>query len=162
MALEDFYTGRSISRKIAVTTKLNSVTWLREWTINTKRLPLVGKVSANFCWPHGQRDRSLRPYSRIPRPEPLLFLSSSSSVVLTRLSGPRSRPEKNLVTTGIEPKPLDLYPGTLTTRRERWSIFFYMIYKFSSYLTGKHNTSPFCNQELLPLGHRDRHCSSYK
>jgi hypothetical protein len=27
-------------------------------------------------------------YSRISRPEPLLFLSSSSSVVLTRLSGP--------------------------------------------------------------------------
>jgi hypothetical protein len=31
----------------------------------------------------------LRPYSRISRPETLLFLSSSSSVVLTRLSGPR-------------------------------------------------------------------------
>jgi hypothetical protein len=34
----------------------------------------------------------LRPYSRISRPEPLLFLPSSSSVVLTRLGGPRSRP----------------------------------------------------------------------
>jgi hypothetical protein len=34
------------------------------------------------------------PYGRIllSRPEPLLFLSSSSSVVLMRLSGPRSRP----------------------------------------------------------------------
>jgi hypothetical protein len=31
-------------------------------------------------------------YSRLSRPEPLLFLSSSSSVVLTRLSGLRSRP----------------------------------------------------------------------
>jgi hypothetical protein len=34
------------------------------------------------------------PYGRIlgfSRPEPLLFLSSSSSVVVTRLSGPRSR-----------------------------------------------------------------------
>jgi hypothetical protein len=40
----------------------------------------------------GQRDGSLRPYSRLSRPEPLLFLPSSSSVVLTRLSGPRSRP----------------------------------------------------------------------
>jgi hypothetical protein len=29
---------------------------------------------------------------RFSRPKPLLFLSSSSSVVLTRLSGPRSRP----------------------------------------------------------------------
>jgi hypothetical protein len=35
---------------------------------------------------------SLRPYSRPSRPEPLLFLSSSSSVVLMRLSGHRSRP----------------------------------------------------------------------
>jgi hypothetical protein len=34
----------------------------------------------------------LRPYSRFSRPEPLLFLPSSSSIVLTRLSGPRSRP----------------------------------------------------------------------
>jgi hypothetical protein len=42
--------------------------------------------------PRGQRDGSLRPYSRISKPELLLFLSSSSSIVLTRLSGPRSRP----------------------------------------------------------------------
>jgi hypothetical protein len=33
-----------------------------------------------------------RPYYRISRPEPLLFLPSSSSIVHTRLSGPRSRP----------------------------------------------------------------------
>jgi hypothetical protein len=38
--------------------------------------------------PHGQREESLRPYSRLSRPEPILFLSSSSSIVLTRLSGP--------------------------------------------------------------------------
>jgi hypothetical protein len=41
--------------------------------------------------PRGQRDGSLRPYSRISRPEPLLLLPSSSSIVLTTLSGPRSR-----------------------------------------------------------------------
>jgi hypothetical protein len=41
--------------------------------------------------PRGQRDGSLQPYFRISRPNPLLFLSSNSSVVLTRLSGPRSR-----------------------------------------------------------------------
>jgi hypothetical protein len=40
--------------------------------------------------PRGQRDESLRPYSRLSRLEPLLFLPSSSSIVLTRLSGPRS------------------------------------------------------------------------
>jgi hypothetical protein len=37
----------------------------------------------------GQRNRCLRPYSRLSRPEPILFLPSSSSVVLTRLSGSR-------------------------------------------------------------------------
>jgi hypothetical protein len=36
----------------------------------------------------GQLDESLRPYSRISRPEPLLFIPSNSSTVLTRLSGP--------------------------------------------------------------------------
>jgi hypothetical protein len=39
------------------------------------------------------------------RLEPLLFLSSSSSIVLTRLSGPRS---KNQVLPGIEPAPQGL------------------------------------------------------
>jgi hypothetical protein len=34
-----------------------------------------------------QRGGSLRPFSRISISEPLLFLSSSSSLVLTRLSG---------------------------------------------------------------------------
>jgi hypothetical protein len=42
--------------------------------------------------PRGRPNGSLRPYTRFFRPEPLLFLSSSSSIVLTRLSGPRSRP----------------------------------------------------------------------
>jgi hypothetical protein len=34
-----------------------------------------------------QRDGSLRPYPRFSRSEPLLFLPTSSSVVLMRLSG---------------------------------------------------------------------------
>jgi hypothetical protein len=47
--------------------------------------------------PRGQRDGSLRQYSRLSRPEPILFLSilflsSSSLIVLTRLGGTRSRP----------------------------------------------------------------------
>jgi hypothetical protein len=42
--------------------------------------------------PRGQRDGSLRPCSRISRSEPLLFLSSSSSIAFTRLSGPVSDP----------------------------------------------------------------------
>jgi hypothetical protein len=59
-----------------------------------ERTPLVGEVRANFYWyrvSHGQRDRSPRPYSRFSRPEPLLFFPSSSSIVLTRLSGACSR-----------------------------------------------------------------------
>jgi hypothetical protein len=39
----------------------------------------------------GQCDGSLRSYSWFSRPEPIHSLPSSSSVVLTRLSGPRSR-----------------------------------------------------------------------
>jgi hypothetical protein len=77
------------------TKKLNSATLVRERTIPTERLPLVGEVSANF-WrqrvSRGQRNGSLRPYYRISRPEPLLLLPSSSLIVLTRLSGPCFRP----------------------------------------------------------------------
>jgi hypothetical protein len=75
--------------------KTYSVALDRELTIPSGRLTLVGEVIANLCGyrvPCGQRDGSPRPYSRISRPEPLLFVSSSSSVVLTRLSRPRSRP----------------------------------------------------------------------
>jgi hypothetical protein len=42
--------------------------------------------------PRRQRDGSLWPDFRLSRPDPLLFLSSSSSIVLTRLSGARSDP----------------------------------------------------------------------
>jgi hypothetical protein len=73
----------------------SSVALVHKRTMPTKRPPLVGEVSANFCgyrMSSGQRDKCLRPYSRFSRPEPLLFLPSISSVVLTRLSETRSRP----------------------------------------------------------------------
>jgi hypothetical protein len=56
-------------------------------------------------------DESLRPYSRLSRSEPLLFLPSSSSVVLARLSGPRSTHyfSENLVAPGVERGPLNPY-----------------------------------------------------
>src|SRR5215468_7523881 len=91
--------------------KKNSVAVVRERTIPTERPPPVGEVSANL-WriegshvvsatgPHGRK-------SLFSRPESLLFHSSSSSVDLTRLSGPRSRPtttQKNLAAPGIEPE----------------------------------------------------------
>jgi hypothetical protein len=45
--------------------------WVREWTIPTERPPLAGEASAKFAdrgVPRGQRDGSLRPYSRLSRP----------------------------------------------------------------------------------------------
>jgi hypothetical protein len=56
--------------------KKNSMVGVRERTIPTERRPLVDEVIANFCGqrvPCGQRDGSLRPYSRFSRQEPLLF-----------------------------------------------------------------------------------------
>jgi hypothetical protein len=59
----------------------------------------------------GQRDGFLRPYSRLSRLEPLIFLPSSSSVVLTMLSGPRSRPTTSQeIWYGRESNP-DLWPS---------------------------------------------------
>jgi hypothetical protein len=48
-----------------------SVPLVSKRTISTERPPVIGEVSANFCWyrvPRGQCDRSLRPYCRISRP----------------------------------------------------------------------------------------------
>jgi hypothetical protein len=66
---------------------INSLVLVCVRTIQIERSPLVGEVSANVCtW--RQRNGPPRPYSRFSRPEPLLFLPCSSSIVLTRLSGP--------------------------------------------------------------------------
>jgi hypothetical protein len=78
-----------------ITNKTDSLALVREWTMPTERPPLVGEVSGSFFAyievSRIERAGHLHLYSRLSRPEPLLFLSSSSSVVLTRLSGPRSR-----------------------------------------------------------------------
>jgi hypothetical protein len=68
------------------------VAFVRERSIPTERPPLVGEVSAIFCGYRVSRGQCDGTYSRFSRPEPLLFLSSSSSIVLMRLSGPNSRP----------------------------------------------------------------------
>jgi hypothetical protein len=80
---QDTYTSSHISAVFS--TEINSVAWVHEWTIPTERQALVGEVSDKFCGkrvPGSQRDGSLRPYSRLSWPEPLLFLSSSSSIVI--------------------------------------------------------------------------------
>jgi hypothetical protein len=75
--------------------ELNSMALVRKRTIPTERTPHV-EVGANFCGygvSRGQRNGSPRPLiSVFYNPEQLLFNSSSSSVILTRPSGPRSRP----------------------------------------------------------------------
>jgi hypothetical protein len=69
-------TNTTMRRKISTPWQTNSMVWVGERTIPTERPPLVGEVIAYFCGyrvPRGQRDRSLRPYSRFSRQEPLLF-----------------------------------------------------------------------------------------
>jgi hypothetical protein len=106
------YTNQGIN--LLTKLKLNSVALVREWTIPTKRPPLVGEVVPTFA-DRGCRVISAtdfhRSWSRFSWPEPLLFLPSSSSVVLTRLSGPCSRPapsQKILKRRESNPGPLDL------------------------------------------------------
>jgi hypothetical protein len=60
------------------------------------------------------------------------FLPSSSSSVLTREWTPFQTHyfSENLVAPVIEPGPLDLQPGTLTTRSQERSTFFYITYEY--------------------------------
>jgi hypothetical protein len=70
--------------------KLNPVAWVRKRTISTDRrlfTKLVPSFADRCCHVVSVTD----PYDR-SRLNPLRFLSGSSSIVLTRLSGRRSRP----------------------------------------------------------------------
>jgi hypothetical protein len=78
-----------------IVTKLNSMAWVRDRTIPTERPTLVGEVIANFL---RIGDATWSAW-RIPTAVfsvfwtwAASFLSSSSSVVIMRQSGPRSRP----------------------------------------------------------------------
>jgi hypothetical protein len=71
------------------------------WPESTKELyrpsdrRLTAKLVPTFAGREvlrSQRNRSPRKYSWFSRPEPLIFISSSSSIVLMRLIGPRSSP----------------------------------------------------------------------
>jgi hypothetical protein len=74
--------------------KKNSMALVSERTIPSDR-SLLAKLVPIFplkgCRVASAADL-LRPYSRLSRPEPLLFLPSSSSIVLTGMSGPLSKP----------------------------------------------------------------------
>jgi hypothetical protein len=90
----------------------NSMVWVRERTIPIERPPLVGEVIANCLRIEGATWSAWR----IPTAVfsvfytgAATFLLSSSSVVPTRLSGPRSRPTTFfLVVPRIETGPPDL------------------------------------------------------
>jgi hypothetical protein len=82
----------------------NSVVLVRTWIILTKRLPLVGKVSDNFCGQrvsHGQHGRSLQLYS--------IYISSKQLLSCTHEAEWTQFQthyfSENLVVPGIEPRP---------------------------------------------------------
>jgi hypothetical protein len=78
-----------------VTNILNSVVLVRKRTIPTEQPQPAGEVSANLADRGCRVVSAMDPHGRnlgFLDLEPLLFHSSSSSVILTRLSGPCSRP----------------------------------------------------------------------
>jgi hypothetical protein len=86
--------------------------WVRERTIPTELPPHVGEVITNFrgqSVPRGQRDVSLRPYSRFSRQEPLLFYPVAPELCLRGLVDRVPDPLIFfLIVPGIEPGPPDL------------------------------------------------------
>jgi hypothetical protein len=96
-------TFRRVRMKVPNICRTNSALYIKEtpWPKSARELyrPSDSRLSAKLVptfadrgMSRGQLKRFLRSQSRFSRPEPLLFLPGSSSVVLTRLSGPRSRP----------------------------------------------------------------------
>jgi hypothetical protein len=79
--------------------KLNSVAWVCERSIPTERQPMSAKLVPNFA-DRGCHFVSVKdPYGRILGfidRRCYFFFSNSSSIVPTRLSGPRSRPTTSL------------------------------------------------------------------
>jgi hypothetical protein len=149
-----------MKRKISYTDlKKNSMVWVRERTTPTERPPLVGEVIANFCGervPCGQRDGSLRPYSRFSRQEPLLFYQVAPQLYSRGWMHPVTDPLLFfLVVPGIEPGPPDLYPRTLTTRPQRRSsdtdfnvhnIQMHIVRGLYCIPQQTHSASPRCNE----------------
>jgi hypothetical protein len=81
-----------IPHDVVTTEQNNTVTFSPQANIPAERSPRSAKPVPYFevrgCFvtsPHGRK-------SRFSKPEPLLLLSSSSSFILSILSGPRSRP----------------------------------------------------------------------
>jgi hypothetical protein len=88
------------------------VALIRSLTMPTERPPLVGEVSANFCRQGCRVVSAADPYVRnldFSTPEPLPYFSSSSSIVLMRLTPFQTHYfSENLVALGVERGPLEL------------------------------------------------------
>jgi hypothetical protein len=82
--------------RVDPTKELNSVAFVRKRTIHTEGPPHVGEFIANIweyrgvAWSAQQIPTAVN--LDFLNQEPLLFHSIGSSVILTRLGGPRSRP----------------------------------------------------------------------
>jgi hypothetical protein len=127
------YTSMQQSRHLAMNTR--NMAWEKtQWLESASELyrPSDRRLSAKLIptfmdrRPRDQHDGSLRPNSRLSRPEPLLFLPSGSPIAEWTPFQTHYFSE-NLVAPGTEPRPLDLLPGTLTTRTLRrsgiWHVF---------------------------------------
>jgi hypothetical protein len=114
--LPDLCTSCIVRLQIHATTEFvlctkKTVALARKRNIPTERPPLVGEVSAQLLHIEGVTWSAQRTPTAVNLgfldPEPLLFHSSSSSVILTRLSGPPFQTHyfpENLVSLGIEPR----------------------------------------------------------
>ena len=136
-----------------IQTKLNSVALVRGRTIPTERPPPVGEVSANFLRIEGCHVFSVTvPHDRLIsvfQTGAATFYSSSSSIDLTRLSEPHSRPtntQKIWQRRESNPRPLYLQPETLTTRPQRQSIMIQT--QFPIYIKSK---SRIITQDIITL-----------
>jgi hypothetical protein len=87
--------GKDLDKFATRTVYLKHITKLSPWPESASDRHLSTNLVKTFAArgvSRSQRGGSPTAVISICRPEPLLFLPSSSSVVLMRLSGPRSRP----------------------------------------------------------------------
>jgi hypothetical protein len=105
--------------------------------------------------PSGQRDDSLRTCSWFSRPEPLRFVSISSSVVLTRPSGLRSRPttSQKMWSPGDRTRDLWICSQELWPLDHRgFRLKSKLLYDWQSVCLGIEHPCGTCDQILFPVG----------
>jgi hypothetical protein len=83
-----FFTKKKKGKKLHRLSPLANYTDRATALVDTKLVPTFTDRGVS----RGQHGGSLLPYYLFSGPEPQLFVPNSSLIVLTRLSGPRSRP----------------------------------------------------------------------